>query len=53
MYLNNFQSYLFDTILIIMVCVMMCFVGCEKVATEPKSIQFGESVVLNKMQSIY
>ena len=49
MYLNNLQSYIFGSILLLMVC----FAACEKSTDTSPSFDLGESVVIKKAGQVY
>ncbi len=49
MYLNNLQSYIFGSILLLMVC----FVACEKSTDTSPAYDLGESMVIKKADQVY
>nr|MBC7612632.1 hypothetical protein [Pseudopedobacter sp.] len=49
MYLNNLQSYIFGSILLLMVC----FAACEKSSDTSPAFDLGESVVIKKADQVY
>lgn len=49
MYLNNFQTFAFGSILIF----ILCFAACEKSSLTPDAVSFGEKAILKSSEAIY
>ncbi|MEO5909555.1 MAG: hypothetical protein ABIP95_01645 [Pelobium sp.] len=49
MYLNNFQTFAFGSILIF----ILCFAACEKSTITPDALSFGEKAVLKPNEATY
>jgi hypothetical protein len=49
MYLNNFQTYIFGSILLLMVC----FVACEKSSDDVLQFKLGDSILLKSSEEAY